>query len=118
MNGTVTPSTDRKLLADVHRWARTNGWTWNSAWCWQNATYATEATLAVEWDLDARTVIVRRGDGVVFRPTTYPADTVREAVDLLVAIGILPARFARAYQAGVTAGFDMALELAATEVTR
>lgn len=118
MNGTATPTSDRQLLAEVHRWARTNGWTWNDVWGWINAPYASDATLTVEWD-DNGVITVRTGP-VVFRPTRYPVDTVRQAVDLLVTLDILPAKFASAYRAGVKAGFDAALELAAAtaEVTR
>ena len=95
------PGEHRQLLADVHRWARTNGWNWRECWGWVNALYASEATLAVDWDTDTRTITVHRANGnAIFRPTTYPADTVCQAVDVLVAYGVLPAQFSSAYDEG------------------
>lgn len=93
------PGDARHLLADVHRWARQNGWTWNEAWNWINDLYASDATIGVDWDTDTRTVTVHRNNGNgIFRPTTYPADTVRQAVDVLVTYGVLPARFSSAIE--------------------
>ena len=113
MNGTVTPTgfpgfapgEHRHLLADVHRWARTNGWNWHECWGWVNARYASDATLGIDWDNG--TVTVRAGQ-VLLRPTTYPVGSVRQAVDMLVALDILPASFARAYRTGFEAGFKLA----------
>ncbi|WP_346536991.1 hypothetical protein [Micromonospora sp. DPT] len=96
------PGADRQLLADVHRWARTNGWNWHECWGWVNAPYASEATLAVEWD-DAGVLTIRRGP-VVFRPTRYDVDSVRQAIDMLVALDILPAHLSSQYQAGANDG--------------
>lgn len=100
------PGEHRKLLTNVHRWAHTNGWHWHECWGWVNAPYASEATVGVDWDPDVRTITVRRNDGSgIFRPTTYPTDSVRQAVDLLVAVGILPAQFSSAYAAGWHDGY-------------
>ncbi|MGW3608980.1 hypothetical protein ACWD6N_03675 [Micromonospora sp. NPDC005163] len=90
--------TDRQLLVEVHRWARANGWNWHECWGWVNARYASEATLAVGWD--EGTVTVRSGV-VLLRPTTYPVDSVTQAVDMLVTVGVLPAHLSSAYRAAV-----------------
>ena len=108
MNGTVTPTgfpgfapgEHRHLIADVHRWARTNGWNWHECWGWVNARYASNVTLGIDWDSDNSTVTVRAGQ-VLLRPTTYPVGSVRQAVDLLVALDILPVQFSSAYEAGL-----------------
>ena len=110
------PGEHRQLLADVHRWARTNGWNWRECWGWVNALYASEATLAVDWDTDTRTITVHRANGnAIFRPTTYPADTVCQAVDVLVAYGVLPVQLSSAYAAGWHDGYfaDVEAETAA-----
>ena len=99
------PGEHRHLIADVHRWARTNGWNWHECWGWVNARYASDATLGIDWDNG--TVTVRAGQ-VLLRPTTYPVGSVRQAVDMLVALDILPASFARAYRTGFEAGFKLA----------
>ena len=104
MNGTVTPTTDRQLLADIHRWARANGWTWNEVWGWINARYASDASLAVEWDTDRGVLTIRTGP-VVFRAKNYDVDSVRQAVDQLVTLDILPAQFSSAYRAGWLVGY-------------
>lgn len=97
------PGEDRELLADVHRWARTNGWNWHEAWGWVNAHYVSDATLAVEWEDGP--LVIRSGEVLLLlKPKTYPVASVREAVDILVALRILPAHFSSAYEAGVIAG--------------
>lgn len=105
-----TEITDRQLLADIHRWARTNGWhcTWIG---WANAQLGREATTVVEWDHDELTVRRRpaaevgqqwpSGLGSVGRGERYPVTSVREAVDILVALDVLPHRFSSAYRAAV-----------------
>ena len=96
------PGEHRQLLAAIHRWARTNGWNWHECWGWVNARYASEATLGVEWE--DGTVVIRSGE-VLLRSKTYPVDGVRQAVDLLFALDILPARYTRAYEAGWHDGY-------------
>lgn len=102
--------TDRQLLVDVHQWARANGWrcTWIG---WGNAQISSSATTVVEWDHDELTVRRRpaaevgqqwpSGLGSVGRRDRYPVTSVRQAVDFLVALDVLPARFSSAYRAAV-----------------
>ncbi|MFI1195487.1 hypothetical protein ACH4T9_19830 [Micromonospora sp. NPDC020750] len=102
--------TDRQLLADVHRWARTNGWhcTWIG---WANAQLGSDATTVVEWDHDELTVRRRptaevgsqwpSGWGSEGRRERYPVTSVRQAVDILVALDVLPAQLSSAYRAAV-----------------
>ena len=103
---------DRQLLAAVHRWARTHGW--HATWIgWANAPWAGDATAVVEWDHEELTVRRRpdaevgrqwpSGLGSVGRSERYPVTSVREAVDLLAALGVLPAELSSAYRAGVAA---------------
>lgn len=102
--------TDRQLLADIHRWARVSGWhcTWIG---WANARVSADATTVVEWDHDELTVRRRpsaevgrqwpSGLGSVGRRERYPVTSVRQAVDFLVALDVLPAQFSSAYRAAV-----------------
>ena len=110
MTATVTtPTSDRYLLARISQWRMDNGWT-NTDLGWVDdfqTVRVREADKGTGIDLWQRTSV---GNWQMF-PTFIPAGSVRQAIDLLVALDILPARFARAYEAGVTAGFDMALEL-------
>lgn len=89
---------DRRLLASVHRWARTNGWRthwYHPGYGWVNGTRST-ATLAIEWSDTA--LILHRVTGylatdqpVWSQPTVIRVASVVQAVDVLVALGILPA---------------------------
>jgi hypothetical protein len=104
---TPTTGADRRLLADVHRWARTNGWTpadWRGR---QNAPTEDQATIAVRTNEAGFQVWRKTTDAPHFtgQPTDYPADSVRQAVDLLAALNILPAQFSSAYQAGWHDGY-------------
>jgi hypothetical protein len=114
MTDTVTaPTADRKLLADVHRWARTYGWT-SAGWRgWQNARYEDQATVAVRTNEAGFQVWRKPADAPHFtgQPTEYPADSVRQAVDLLVALGILPAQLSSAYTAGWHDGYFADVEV-------
>lgn len=85
--------TDRQLLAAVHRWARTNGWTVSSIRGWINASCSKDATLAIGWDATALLIYRRQDTPPHYWPMyaeTYPARSVREAVDILCALRILP----------------------------
>ncbi|MEU8264434.1 hypothetical protein AB0C02_27910 [Micromonospora sp. NPDC048999] len=99
--------TDRQLLADVRRWARANGWSlsWGG---WVNHRYDSDADIAVDWD-DVELRIKRKetypgGTGRYWpsRFTDYPVTSVVQAVDILVALDVLPHRFSSAYRAAVT----------------
>lgn len=93
------PREYRKLLASIHNWARHTGWTWYPTWGWVSGSDLDHAECAVDWDPDTRTVTVRRNNGNgIYRPTVYPADTVRQAVDVLVTYWVLPARFSSAVE--------------------
>ncbi|MET8265972.1 hypothetical protein ABZU92_18495 [Micromonospora arida] len=96
-NTATTPIEDRRLLAEVSRWRKDNGWT--------NTDFG--------WVDDLRTVRVRPNEAgfQVWRkdadaphftgqPTEYPAESVREAIDMLVALNVLPEGFSSAYKAG------------------
>lgn len=95
--------TERELIAAAAQWAKDNGWT-SAGWRgWQNARYEDGATIAVHPNESGFEVWRKDTDTPHFRgmSTDYPADSVRQAVDLLVALGILPAEFSTAYAAGV-----------------
>jgi hypothetical protein len=100
------PGADRDLLAEVHRWARHTGWTWYEAWGWVSGNDLDHAAYAVDWDSEARTVTVRRNDGNgIYRPTVYPADTVREALDVLAAYGVVAPKLSTVYRSGWLVGY-------------
>ncbi|MFI6819763.1 hypothetical protein ACIBJE_02275 [Micromonospora sp. NPDC050187] len=101
--GTTMPATaltDRQLLVDVRRWARTNGW--SLSWIgWINATYDSDATLAVGWDESGLRVWRKGATGWPIRSTDYAVASVRQAVDVLAALGILPPHLSSAYRAAL-----------------
>ncbi|MGC1213265.1 MAG: hypothetical protein WA890_18595, partial [Micromonospora sp.] len=90
--------------AEVSKWAHKNGWT-NGDWRgYVNARYTDEATIVVRPNETGFEVWRKEpGQHLTGRPDEYPATSVREAVDLLVALRILPDRFSRAFYAGVDA---------------
>ncbi|MEU4772930.1 hypothetical protein [Micromonospora sp. NPDC023644] len=90
---------DRRLLADVHRWARTNGWEWKE-YRWENAD--TSITIRSNgFELRRRKSATGR-----FGPTAgHIASSIRQAVDLLVALGILPVYLSSQYAAGWHDGY-------------
>lgn len=112
MTAVDTPTTvadktaDRQLLVDVHRWARANGWTISTTG-WINAAYDSLADIAVGWDEDGLRVWRKEqsSSGHRYWPipsTDYPVATVRQAVDVLVALRILPVHLSSAYRARAT----------------
>lgn len=101
---TVEP-TDRQLLVDVRQWALDNGWhlLWSG---WANAMFLHDATVLVEWDDEELTVRRRDKAGEPWamglapdRRDRYPVASVRQAFDILAALGILPPEFSSAYRA-------------------
>lgn len=97
------PGEHRKLIADLNKWRRTTGWTWGWIRGLVNADSTRNATIAVDWQPAGNNpqgfTVARRDDGTGrwTSPDFYPAADVRQAVDLLVAVGVLPARFSSAY---------------------
>lgn len=95
---------ERDLLAAVSRHLRADGWTLTPgrarhpsgiAACWQ-----------YDWHVDGKTgrslqVRILNRHGYTARvPLEVDADSVREAVDVAVAVGLLPQGMSSAYQAG------------------
>jgi hypothetical protein len=106
MNGTISLTTDRQLLAEVSRWARANNWSPAEWRGFKNAAFEDQATIAVRvneagFQVWRKTSAAPRFTG---QPTDYPASSVRQAVDFLVALRILPVKFSSVYEAGVRAG--------------
>lgn len=89
---------ERRLLAAVSRWARRNGWR-RGAW---SGWHSPDGLVDVWVDRDG--LAVRRYDRTpgagVPRTMVCAVASVREAVDLLVASGVLPVEFSSAYTAG------------------
>ena len=103
---TLPEQTDRCLFADISKWAHAAGWR-NAGWRgWQNARYEDEATVVVRLNETGFEVWRKNGEShFTGRPMEYPAATVREAVDLLAALRILPPQFSSAYVVGVAVGY-------------
>lgn len=97
---------DRALLTRVHRWLRRNGWQ-ASMPGWSDGR-GRDATVRVTWAEGMVRVTRRDAAGLWPQyPRVYPVDSVREAVDLLVAAGVLPAELSSAYQAGRRGGWNL-----------
>ncbi|MEU7972199.1 hypothetical protein AB0B48_09160 [Micromonospora sp. NPDC049089] len=103
MTSTTTGfTTDRQQLAEVSRWARIQGWRVGGWRGYQNAPFEDQATVTVRVN-EAGLQVWRKPAGTPYftgQPTEYPAATVREAVDILAAVGILPPVFSSAYRMG------------------
>lgn len=103
---------DRRLLGEVLRWARSQGWRPTRtrrlphlARGWTDAP--------ADWrfapEEGANSVVVGRPGLSVHRPgwsapATVPIDSVTQAVDLLVALRVLPAVFSSAFRSGQSLG--------------
>lgn len=100
---------DSAALREVLAWARTTGW--------KRTLDLSEHPRCVEWQSPAAnhrvhvylddedlTVYVHRDNTA--QPMLHVA-TVREAVDLLCVLGVLPRAFSGLYQAGLTAGLTV-----------
>jgi len=77
---------------------------------WANARFERDATIIVDWDHDELSVRRRPVEqagtywpwGVALpRQQRYPVTSVRQAVDFLVALDVLPPRFSSAHRAAV-----------------
>ena len=107
MNGTTNTAEDRKLLAEVSKWARAYGWVVLRDTGWQNPS----RIIQVDWDERGVWIARRNGtDRMWPAAQLYPATSVRQAVDMLAAIGILPPRFSSAYKAGWHDGYFHTVE--------
>lgn len=95
--------TDRQLLVDVRRWAIANGWHWHRTYGWINAPIYQGWTVAVEV-LDGQVAVSRQSADQMRGHTDYHrVDSVRQGVDILCALDVLPARFSSAYRAALAA---------------
>lgn len=102
------PTDERRLLATVRRWMRANGWIID-----RDEAEHRGARLIVDWAyrwaIDGKTGRVLRvrllHDHGATKHTCFDVnvDSVREAVDLAVAYGMLPLAFSSAYRAGLDA---------------
>lgn len=111
-----TLTDERQLLVAVRRHLRANGWT-----LFPGRAIHTDAHLAALWttpwaddDKAGRILEIRvTGSFGIAKRTCFTAevDTVREAVDLAVAYGILPLAFSSAYRAGIDATEAVIAEL-------
>jgi hypothetical protein len=91
---------ERTLLLAVFRWARAEGVRLDGATRW---TSPPPHRWGVEFwgGLDDRPVFVWREGQII--GSNYDVVDIAEAVDLLAALGILPAQFSTAYRAGYDA---------------
>ncbi|MEU1240081.1 hypothetical protein ABZ388_06950 [Micromonospora parva] len=90
------PGEHRQLLADIHRWARTNDWATTRDIGW----WSPDRLSQVDWDERGLSIGTRDTTDNLWKTRHWPADSVREAIDLLVALGIAPEGFSSAYKAG------------------
>lgn len=112
INAAVTPLslddiTDRQLLISIRQWLRDEWW-WPGWTGWANAMAEKDATVVVSWDEDELFVRRRSAEQVgriwpagYGRHERYPVTSVRQAVDILCALEVLPARFSSAYRAAL-----------------
>lgn len=91
---------EQALLLQLFRWARTEGVRLDGAMRWGSPP---PHRWGIDFwkGLDDRDLFVWREGRVV--GTNYPVASITEAVDLLVTLGIVPARFSTAYRAGYNA---------------
>lgn len=109
------PNAERALLRDVLTWARANGWTHT---CHPIHGHNWEGPRNYAVDLDAT------DDRTEFALDVYIPGainclwprSVRQAVDVLAALGVLPAELSSMYAAGRAAGIDDAEILTDTAI--
>jgi hypothetical protein len=95
----VTPA-ERTLLLALFRWARTEGGMEWGRWAhrWSRQRGPREQWLGVDFDSeDGEYLSIYRGR---VNARDYWVGSLVEAVDVLAALGIVPARFSSAYRAG------------------
>lgn len=93
-------TTDRELLVAVRRWATAAGWVPYGLHGWTDPagmSTAYRTGTAVDWDHRSITVY-RRTNHWHWDRREYPVDSARQAVDVLVAVGVLPPHLSSAYQ--------------------
>lgn len=86
-------ATERQLLRDVQRWARANGWT-------RHRVDLGGGVRGIEWRHPACRTITYDPPFVYHGHTTFEREDLQHAVDILVAVGVLPVEFSSAYAAG------------------
>lgn len=105
----VAPSgiTDRELLISIRQWLRDEGW-WLGWTGWTDQFGELASTVIVDWDEDELRVRRRTAEQAgkswpvgYGRHERYPVTSVRQAVDILVVLEVLPARFSSAYRAAL-----------------
>jgi hypothetical protein len=109
----MTPA-ERSLLLALFRWARTEGLVWGGA-NWVSGTGPDGQRWGIDYDPGDEYLYIWRGRVVARR---YWVASIAEAVDLVVALGIAPARFSTAYRAGWDAHIDAASGITGGTITR
>lgn len=107
----TTPQTtdqDRQLLAAVLAWSRAAGWETG----WSGPTWQSRDRLTgVDWEPDDEAVKVSRRDSKSqswpLYGRWYPVTSTRQAIDLLVVLGVLPVELSSAYEAGRIHGLEL-----------
>lgn len=102
----MTETTDRQLLRDAIKWARAAGWRRD-----HHGPCGGPEPGSRYWVNDRDAVIELDRHNVLRTPISEVdcCDTIHVGLDVLVAVGVLPARFSSAYAAGVVAGRDQAM---------
>ncbi|MEU4779227.1 hypothetical protein [Micromonospora sp. NPDC023633] len=119
MTDTVTAHTtgaDRRLLANISRWRKANGWTRNLRGFLVNPDRTLGVDISDGSDGMGTGFRLMRGD-LLHKPTDYPADSIRQAVDLLAALGILPPHLSSQYAAGFDSARELTVDTAVGAVT-
>lgn len=106
-DGPAPDVTDRQLLISIRQWLRDEGW-WLGWTGWTDQFGELASTVIVDWDEDELRVRRRTAEQVgkswplgYGRHERYPVTSVRQAVDILVVLGVLPPRFSSAYRAAL-----------------
>ncbi len=89
---------DVALLRELVHWRRANGWVWGYYPGRGETRWQLGRSAVVEFDIDRRQLTLELG--IDRGCTTMWPRSFREAVDVLAALGVIPARFSSAYLAG------------------
>jgi len=92
----MTPA-ERSLLLALFRWARAEGLEYGTTSWWCHRTGPREDWWGVDFNVGDECMTIWRGR---MTGRSYFVASVTEAVDLVVALGMVPARFSAAYRAG------------------